>query len=208
MDWGKRNPTAVIFGAINPKNGELVIYHEYYQPNMLLPDHAKNLKPLISEIPYGMLRFMVCDPSCGNKLDVVKGKSVQGLFQEYGLFFSLGNNSIESGILKVNSFIERGKMKVFHTCVNLIKEAYAYKYEELDIDSVNENFDEKPIKAQDHAMDALRYLCMRLPDNIDLLKSDSFNPPTRYVKPTEQSYAENEFGWTEDGKHEFTATYW
>lgn len=186
MDWGARNPTALPFGAIDPDKGELIIYNEYYEPNRLLPDHAKHLKPLIDEIPAGLLQFMVADPSIKNKTDVMQGKSVQGLFQEYDMFFQLGNNNIEAGLLRVNSYIERGRMKVYYTCVNTVREHLLYKYPEVDIDD-DKNLDEKPVKKDEHSCDALRYLCMRLPEDPDMLKGKSYETPTKY-KPQEDDY--------------------
>ena len=181
-----RNPTALPFGAIDPDKGELIIYNEYYEPNRLLPDHAKHLKPLIDEIPAGLLQFMVADPSIKNKTDVMQGKSVQGLFQEYDMFFQLGNNNIEAGLLRVNSYIERGRMKVYYTCVNIVREHLNYKYPEVDIDD-DKNLDEKPVKKDEHSCDALRYLCMRLPEDPDMLKGKSYEAPTKY-KPQEDDY--------------------
>jgi hypothetical protein len=195
MDWGSRNPTAVLFGAIDQKNGELIIYQEYYVPNRLLPEHAKHLKPMIDEIPVGLIRGMVADPSIRNKNDVVNGKSVQGLFQEYGMFFREGNNNMEAGLLRVNSYIERGKLKIFtDKCPNLTKEIIGYKFPELSLDESDKNLDEKPIKARDHAVDSLRYLCMFLPENPDLLKLVAFEPKMSYNYPES---TENEYGWDE-----------
>lgn len=180
MDWGARNPTALPFGAIDPKEGVLYIYNEYYEPNRLLPAHAAHLKPLIDEIPAGLLQFMVADPSIKNKTDVVNGKSVLSLFQEYGMYFQPGNNNIEAGLLRVNSYIERGRLKIYYTCVNTVREHLGYKYPEVDIDD-DSNLDEKPVKKDEHSCDALRYLCMRLPEDPDMLKGKSFEAPTKYT---------------------------
>lgn len=177
LDHGLRNPTAVYFHAIDPVKGEVVTYDEYYVPNRLVPEHAKHLKPMIQQIPMGRLRFMVADPSIKNKTDPVNGKSVQALYQEYGMFFQPGNNSVEAGILKVNSYIERGKWKIFQDkCPNLAREGINYKFPELTMDKHDENLDERPVKANDHAMDSIRYGFMRLPDDPELLKTDAFAP--------------------------------
>lgn len=150
MDHGLRNPTAVVFGAVDPKSSTLYIYQEYYVPNRLVPEHAKALKPLFNEIPTGLLYKMVADPSTKNKTDPVNGKSVQGLYQEYGIYWSLGNNNIEAGVLKVNSYVERGKLKVFNTCTNTVREHLNYKFPELSMDD-DKNLDEKPVKKNEHS---------------------------------------------------------
>jgi PBSX family phage terminase large subunit len=199
LDHGLRNPTAVYFHAIDPDKGEVVTYLEYYVPNRLVPEHATKIKPLVEEIHHGRLRFMVADPSIRNKTDPVNGKSVQGLYQEYGLFFTEGNNNIEAGLLRVNSYINRGKWKIYNTCHMLLKEGINYKFPELDMDKAGENLDEKPEKKFDHAMDSIRYGFMRLPDDPELLKTVSFEPEMVY---NSTSLVENEYGWDgQDGDH-------
>jgi hypothetical protein len=49
------------------------------------------------------------------------------------------------------------------------------------MDSEGKNLKENPVKSNDHAVDALRYLLMRLPDNPENLKTSSFKPPERYI---------------------------
>lgn len=175
LDHGMRNPTAVPFGALDPVNGIVYIYQEYYQAGLVVPKHVENLKPLIDEIVPGKIRFMVADPSIRNKTDPVKGKSVQGLYQEYNLYFSEGNNHLEAGILRLNSYIDRGRIKVFKSCANLIREMLGYKYPELTMDDEKDP-DERPIKRADHMPDALRYMFMRLPEDPDMLVTETYAP--------------------------------
>jgi PBSX family phage terminase large subunit len=189
LDHGLRNPTAVPFGAIDPDTGIVYIYDEYYEPNRTVPEHAKHIKPKVESIPLGRLRFMVIDPSARNKSDPINGRSVQSLYAEYGLFFTEGNNAIEAGLLKVNSYINNGKLKVFNTCVSTIKEGLNYKFPEVTMDN-EKNLDEKPLKRNDHMMDALRYALMRLPDDPDLLKTVGKEPPKRYNKVENDDFEE------------------
>lgn len=180
LDHGLVNPTAVYWHAIDPVNGVVVTYDEHYKANTLVPDHAKAIKPRIDAIPAGMLRFMVADPSIKNRTDPVNGKSVQALYQEYGLYFSPGNNDVEAGILKVNSYIERGKWIILQDrCPNLAKEGIEYKYKEISLDDTK-NPDEKPVKKDDHSMDSVRYGFMRLPDDPNMLKTVGYSPPMDY----------------------------
>jgi PBSX family phage terminase large subunit len=181
MDYGLRNPTAVPFGAINPVTGEVIIYNEYYVAEKTLPYHAQQLKPQINSIPSGRLRFMVADPAIKNRMnDVINGKNIQSHFMEYGLYWALGNNNIEYGLTKINSYIEAKKIKIYKSCVHLIKELLQYTYPETDIDNAEENLDEKPEKKNDHLCDALRYMIARLPDDPEFLKGTSYTPPKSY----------------------------
>ena len=181
MDYGLRNPTAVPFGAINPKTGDVVIYNEYYVPEKTLPYHAQQLKPMFDRVPTGLIRFMVADPAIKNRMnDVISGKNIQSHFMEYGIYWQLGNNNLEYGLAKINSYIEAGKIKIYKTCISLIKELLQYTYPEVDIDNADENLDEKPEKKNDHLCDALRYMIARLPDDPEMLKMSSYSPPKSY----------------------------
>lgn len=202
-DFGLRNPTAVLFGAINPEEGELVIYDEYYVRGKTVPEHAEALKPRLDKIGHGQMRFMVADPSMRNR-NPVNGKSIQGQYQEYGIYFSPGNNQMESGLLKVNSYIERGKLKIFKTCVETLRELLNYKFPEVSIDH-EKNLDEKPVKYEDHAADALRYIISQLPENPNDLKTMSYEPPTKWYNRTSREDFEDlgydlvNKDWTEVG---------
>jgi PBSX family phage terminase large subunit len=181
MDYGLRNPTAVVFGAIDPKNGEVIIYDVYYQREKTLPYHAEQIKAKIKPIPTGAIRYMVADPAIKNRMnDVMSGKNIQMHFMEYGIFWQLGNNNIEYGLTKVGSYIDAKKIKIYKSCLDLIKELLQYVYPEVDIDNADENLDEKPEKKNDHACDALRYMMARLPDDPELLKLSAFEPPKSY----------------------------
>lgn len=190
IDHGIRNPTACLFGAIDPVNGVVYIYDVYYQANQLLPVHAAAIKPKVEKIPAGRLRFMVGDPSMRNRsADVNTGKNVFELYAEHGLYFTEGNNKVEAGIVRVNEYISAGRIKIFRSCVDLAREIVNYKYKEVTMDDAeNKNLDERPIKNKDHSVDALRYMLMRLPENPADLIAPSFHQTGNYV--TELNNAE------------------
>jgi len=192
LDHGLRNPTAVYWSAIDPDRNLVVTYDEYYKPG-LVPDHAPVIKPKIDAISSGRLQFMVADPSIRNKTDPINGKSVQSIYQEYGLYFSEGNNSLDMGLMKVNSYINRGKWVILKDkCPNLAREGIGYKYPELSMDD-KKNPDEKPEKKNDHAMDSMRYGFARLPDDPDQLKTIAGEPPKKYTKEDEDSVYDDEY---------------
>lgn len=181
-DFGLRNGTAVLFGAIDPKQGVVYIYDEHYVEGKTVPDNATLLQPKLSQVKPGTLRFMVGDPSARNR-SPLNGKSIFSLYGEYGIYFKEGNNQMEAGLLKTNSYLERGRLKIFNTCVNTARQMINYRFQQLDIDE-EKNLDEKPVKYEDHCPDALRYLCMELPDDPDMLHNKSYEPS---VQPADHS---------------------
>lgn len=66
------------------------------------------------------------------------------------------DNDVTTGIQLVSSMYEAGIIRVVDKCKNFINEVYSYSWD----DKAAKIGLDKPIKANDHAMDAFRYLCM------------------------------------------------
>lgn len=81
------------------------------------------------------------------------------------------NNNVTVGIDRVKSYMKihprlgRPLLYVFDTCPNLIEEITQYRYKELQPGMAGKATpDEKPVKVDDHAVDALRYVVVSLPE--------------------------------------------
>jgi len=114
---------------------------------MLLAEHAKRLRP-------GTRYY--ADPSAKQDIEELKamvarrGKDLAGCIIEGAI------NDIAPGIEKTNARVRTGRLKVCRCCPNLIDEADGYAY----ADKEDRTGPEKPVKENDHAMDALRYMVM------------------------------------------------
>lgn len=182
-DFGIQDPTVLVMGAIDPDNGMVYIYDEYFNNTLAVPQHAQNMKELLLDpLPYGALRGLVADPS-GKKRGHTDGRSVFDHYAEYGIYFRDGDNRIDAGIGKVNAYFSLGRLKIFSSCVNTVREGMNYKYKPRDLDQTK-NLDNKPIDKDNHTMDSLRYLVQELPDDPNNLKSRYF---TRAGKKDSQS---------------------
>lgn len=173
-DFGIVDPTVMLLGAINPDDGVMYIYDEYYQNHHAVPHHAKEMNLKLEDIPHGALRFLVADPS-GKRRNMTDHSSLYDHYAEYGIYFKDGNNRIESGISKVYTWLMLGKLKVFSTCRNTVREHLNYKYKPIELDA-KKNPDEKPIDKDNHTCDALRYIISELPDDPKALIQKSWNP--------------------------------
>jgi phage terminase large subunit len=146
IDFGYHNPF-VALNAVRSPDDVLYVYEEHYRAEMLLNEHAKRLRP-------GTQYF--ADPSAKQDIEELKalikqpGKDLRGCRIEGGI------NDIAVGIEKVNGRVRTGRLKVCRCCPNLIDEADGYVYDDRE-DRVGP---EKPVKENDHCMDALRYLVM------------------------------------------------
>lgn len=68
-----------------------------------------------------------------------------------------GNNDIDPGIMEVSRLIDTDLFKIdFNACQNTAREFECYSYAEDDHGKV---LRDKPLDKDNHAMDALRYLC-------------------------------------------------
>jgi len=173
VDFGLRDPTVMLAGAIDPEENILYIYDEHYENEKPVPHHAKAMKQMLSRVPPGLTYGQVIADPAGEKRGGTTMRSYFNHYAEYGLWFKKGNNQIEAGIMKVYTYFSLKRLKIMSNCVNVIKEGRAYKYKENSIDQ-QKNRGEKPIDANNHAMDALRYMIMELPDDPDNMVAEVY----------------------------------
>jgi hypothetical protein len=159
-------------GAIDPDTGIVYLYKEYFKNQLPIPVHAQKMKEMIQEVPYGKLRVLVGDPA-GKRGNIADMRSLFDHYAEYGLWFKEGTNRIDAGIAKVQAYFSLGRLKIFNTCVNTIREGLNYKYKPMELDS-KKNMDEKPIDKDNHTMDSLRYMIQELPDDPSQLIQKSY----------------------------------
>ena len=174
-DWGLRDPTVMLLMAIDPKDGIVYVYDEYYEANRPIPYHARIMNEKMSHIPLGSMERMVGDPS-GARKGIADRRSIFDHYAEYSLFWQPGNNRIEPGIQKVFSYFSSGRLKILSHLKHTIEEGINYKYKPQELDS-KKNLDEKPIDKNNHAMDSLRYGINELPDNPDELVNPFYGAP-------------------------------
>lgn len=66
-----------------------------------------------------------------------------------------GKDSVEAGIKRIKELLISKRLFINQRCVNLISEFEMYSYDDEDGEK---NAKEKPLKANDHALDSLRYV--------------------------------------------------
>lgn len=148
-DFGLVNPTVVLWGALDPDDC-LYVYREYFQPDgASYPWHGEQVRAL--QPPGEVVQASWGDPSASEALDIWAGLD---------LYFDLANHDMEHGVDAVKDRLRlrgdnRPRLKVFKSCANLIREFGVYVVDP-------KRNDHRPLKKDDHAMDALRYMCMGL----------------------------------------------
>lgn len=190
LDFGQRNPTCVLIGAVM-MDGTIYIIDEYYRPN--IPSRTAN--ELLQKFEYligdtrGLtmedvrrkvshaFQLMLIDPTTRAKNRIRRTPqgdeeeySVLEEFYDHGFDFELANNDVEGGITRIREFFtiyERGKSGLYifrDKCPNLVKELSRYRYKEhTETTEKTKNKSEEVVKKDDHAVDALRYMIMEKP---------------------------------------------
>lgn len=179
IDHGYKNPAAVLFFAISP-DGDVYVYRELYVREWLIRQivngDKKEKKHGIFNHIQGVRSFKSAkiDPSTKAR----RGTTGESDFDEYWkqwpekdkLPLQLAKNAVELGIDRVKQYLKphpktnRPSLYFFDTCINLLEEITTYKYPELGPGEVGKKSDkEAPLKVNDHALDALRYMILDLP---------------------------------------------
>lgn len=157
IDFGFTNPTAAVFVAID-YDQNWWIYDEIYKPGMTTEQTHKILSTKMGN------RFF--------SQRIGDSAATQEIANLNATPFSMGiepvrktKDSITSGIRLINDALKiqegTGKPKLFiaENCKNLIYEFETYHYPD---GKMNKNAPEDPVKENDHALDALRYLKLKL----------------------------------------------
>lgn len=148
LDYGYHAPAAVYWLARGPEG--VVVYRELYGTGLRDIDLAAQVRTL-SEGE----RIVACyaDPACQNASP--SGDSIAGVFGRAGVPLVPANNDRLAGKQRVHEALGSG-LRVFATCVNLIRTLPALPYDRHRVEDVDTD-------AEDHAYDALRYALMGAP---------------------------------------------
>ena len=136
--------TAALWGAWDRDNDVVYLYGEHYRGQAEPAIHAQAIKARGLWIPG------VIDPASRGR-GQKDGEQLLAIYNELGLTLTLANNALEAGIVQVWQRLSTGRLKVFRTLLNWIKE---YRFYQRD--------DNGKIKdgQADHLMDDTRYLIM------------------------------------------------
>ena len=176
-DFGRRDPTAHVIGALDPVNKVIHIYDEVEESldeNGLTLDKLVRLIKSKHNFPDYLLAFPhQCDPR-GRNRDQVSGNSWIDAYRERGIILTPAKdceaNSIAVTIQKVAEYAAHGKLKIFNTCTKLKTALSKYKYPPRSLDDLDKNQGELPMDKNNHLPDAVRYMLSpfpKFPDNPD-----------------------------------------
>jgi PBSX family phage terminase large subunit len=153
-DYGITNPQVFLKCGIKAIDGKqhLFILNEYY--NVGKSGKAKtdllffnDFRKFVEGINY---KKVIIDPSA---------TSLINLFKENGISVKEADNSVSDGIANVSTWLAQERIHIVEKkCPNILKEFATYIWDER----AQKRGKDEPLKTNDHALDALRYLIQTL----------------------------------------------
>jgi phage terminase large subunit-like protein len=144
------NKTAAMFGAVDRETDTAYIYSEHYQGEGEPAVHISAINAR-GKMPGAI------DPASRGRSQV-DGRNLMQLYRDGGLDLVPAINAVEAGIYATCERFSTGRLKIFSTCQNTLKEFRLYRRDERG----------KVVKENDHAMDGVRYF---VTTGIDIAKA-------------------------------------
>ena len=149
------NKTAAVWGARDNETGVIYLYSEHYQGMKEASLHAEAIKSR------GAWIRGVIDPAARARSQADGYQLIQ-LYRDCGLDLDAAENAVEAGIYKVWQLMSAGKLKVFRSLGNWLREFRLYQ----------RDTDGHIVKQDDHLMDSTRYLIMSGRDRMRIKPDD------------------------------------
>lgn len=149
IDYGSANPTAFLDILYDPQDRMIYVDREYYydgRHEVLQKTDADYADDLMAFVPSEQAAAVVIDPSALSLKLAIKRLGYNHVKE--------ADHEVLDGIRDVSTLISIGKLKVNAACENLLKEIRTYAWDEKAAQQLGID---KPIKQNDHAVDALRY---------------------------------------------------
>lgn len=94
---------------------------------------------------------IIVDPSAASFIAALRRR---------GMYVVAADNEVISGIRRVSTLLQRGRLRINKNCTPLLGEMGTYLWDQ----KACQHGEEKPLKERDHGPDALRYFANSLPD--------------------------------------------
>lgn len=152
MDFGHRNPTALLFVAVD-FDGNWWLYDCHHQAGKWVDYHASIIE---AKTHNDDIKAFLADRYIFDVRDTEYTIAKQ--FEDFGFYFERANDDLAGGIDNVARAFKEGRIRVFDLPQFDIfwDEVLNYRWTEMRVDVKNDP--EKPIKKDDHYPDCLRYI--------------------------------------------------
>jgi len=170
FDFGVGAPTAVPVAKVGiAPDGmiDLWVEDEYYK-------EEANIRVVAEWIKSKGLNYVYADPSTQNR--GANGESPMMLYAKEGVSLIPSPNDVNTKIATIHQFLLRFRIHISSRCVHLRSQMGSYKWKPQPR-GANSDHRSKPLKRDDHAIDALGYLLMSI--GLGALSYDPLKPGQR-----------------------------
>ena len=176
-DYGLMDEATFVYVGIDKKRNKAIVYKVDHTNNAPLKELATLFRAGTKDIAFGqMYTTPIIDPK-NNKRDYDK-KDLISHYQDYGITFKPGHINVDARIIRLNDYIEAGCLEIWDCCDFLIKELKEYKFKTKTLDDKDSK--NRPVDANNHAINALEWIGMELPANparLSLTGYDEYGRP-------------------------------
>jgi len=169
IDPAATGTTAAIWAAVEPGSNNLYLYREYYNSNAIVSDHAKNLLALNGSDP---IDNWLLDPKWAQQRNAETHKTGLQLYRDNNIPVRPANVNYEDyGLNASREYIAANldkssrhpKVFVFRDLKNFTFEIEHYVWDFFQRGDQKGLSKDKPLKRNDHLMNAFQYLCCMQP---------------------------------------------
>jgi len=152
VDYGYRNPFACLKFVIDYDDNYYVVA-EHYEREKILSYHAAQIKAM----GYAKGKTLYIDPSTSAKTRTKNEMQVSIMDElvDEGVYPIPANNDI-SGIMRANQAFKDGRLKIFRSCVNTIREVSELRWKKVK-PGWDKNIPEEIEDKDDHTTDIIKY---------------------------------------------------
>lgn len=164
LDPANTGITAAVWGAVEPGTNNLFLYREYYQSNLTISEHSKNI---LLRNRGDVIDFWMIDKKWGSQREGQQHKTGQQLYRDCGLPVRLAEVDEDYGLQISKEYVQASldatsrhpKVYVFDDLHKFRHEVEHYTWATFDRGEKKGLSKEKPVKRNDHLMNAFQYLC-------------------------------------------------
>lgn len=182
FDYGLADPARFVYVAIDDRTGIAYAYRNDHTDNKNVKELAQLYRKGSADIPEGGLYTSpLIDPKSGFKRDFNKN-TLANLMLEEGIYFQPGAVNVDARVIRMNTYLEAGKLKIFSSCNYLVEELKEYKFKERTLDAITDKQANKPIDKNNHSINGLEWIVMALPADPNNVLMGVYNSRGDYLR--------------------------
>lgn len=177
IDPGMRYACGVLWAYLTPDD-TMVVFNEGYFQGMTIADIAKRIHTFNNMNGIAPIYYVI-DPAARNRNNQT-GRSDQMEFADHGIITIAGQNDVRPGLNRVKERLQSQRLFIQNNCVHLDHELKRYRWRKPP--TTGEDARERPVKKDDHLLDALRYIVMSRPYLPEEIEEENLSEVERMMK--------------------------